>query len=50
MVFESLVTDLLNRFLGDYVQNLDKNQLKIGIWGGEFIDLVFFFCYKITKY
>lgn len=36
MVFESLVTDLLNRFLGDYVQNLDKNQLKIGIWGGKF--------------
>lgn len=37
MVFESLVTDLLNRFLGDYVQNLDKNQLKIGIWGGKLL-------------
>lgn len=35
MVFESLVTDLLNRFIGDYVENLDKSQLKIGIWGGE---------------
>ncbi|KAK3562082.1 hypothetical protein QTP86_027175 [Hemibagrus guttatus] len=33
MVFESLVSDVLNRFLGDYVENLDKSQLKIGIWG-----------------
>lgn len=36
MVFESLVADLLNRYIGEYVQNLDKNQLKIGIWGGKF--------------
>uniref|UniRef100_A0A673Z750 Vacuolar protein sorting 13 homolog C n=1 Tax=Salmo trutta TaxID=8032 RepID=A0A673Z750_SALTR len=35
MVFESMVSDLLNRFIGDYVENLDKSQLKIGIWGGE---------------
>ena len=35
MVFESVVSDLLNRFIGDYVENLDKSQLKIGIWGGE---------------
>uniref|UniRef100_A0A8C5FI68 Vacuolar protein sorting 13 homolog C n=1 Tax=Gadus morhua TaxID=8049 RepID=A0A8C5FI68_GADMO len=33
MVFETLVSDLLNRFIGDYVENLDKSQLKIGIWG-----------------
>ncbi|TNN21653.1 Vacuolar protein sorting-associated protein 13C [Liparis tanakae] len=38
MVFESLVSDLLNRFIGDYVENLDKSQLKIGIWGGEAAD------------
>uniref|UniRef100_A0A3P9AR25 Vacuolar protein sorting 13 homolog C n=1 Tax=Maylandia zebra TaxID=106582 RepID=A0A3P9AR25_9CICH len=37
MVFESLVSDLLNRFIGDYVENLDKSQLKIGIWGGGFL-------------
>ncbi|KAM7405560.1 hypothetical protein PAMP_000001 [Pampus punctatissimus] len=37
MVFESLVSDLLNRFIGDYVENLDKSQLKIGIWGGNVI-------------
>lgn len=35
MVFESLVTDVLNRVLGDYVENLDSKQLKIGIWGGK---------------
>lgn len=35
MVFESMVSDLLNRFIGDYVENLDKSQLKIGIWGGK---------------
>uniref|UniRef100_A0A8C2TC19 Vacuolar protein sorting 13 homolog A n=1 Tax=Coturnix japonica TaxID=93934 RepID=A0A8C2TC19_COTJA len=35
MVFESLVVDVLNRFLGDYVVNLDSSQLKLGIWGGR---------------
>ncbi|XP_069480592.1 intermembrane lipid transfer protein VPS13C isoform X2 [Ambystoma mexicanum] len=35
MVLESVVADLLNRFLGDYVQNLDRSQLKLGIWGGN---------------
>ncbi|XP_014662270.1 PREDICTED: vacuolar protein sorting-associated protein 13A-like [Priapulus caudatus] len=36
MVFESLVADLLNRFLGDYVENLDSSQLSIGIWGERY--------------
>uniref|UniRef100_A0A8C0H6C7 Vacuolar protein sorting 13 homolog A n=1 Tax=Chelonoidis abingdonii TaxID=106734 RepID=A0A8C0H6C7_CHEAB len=35
MVFESLVVDVLNRFLGDYVVNLDSSQLTLGIWGGN---------------
>lgn len=35
MVFESVVADILNKFLGDYVENLDRSQLKIGIWGGS---------------
>ncbi|XP_077417334.1 intermembrane lipid transfer protein VPS13A isoform X1 [Vanacampus margaritifer] len=35
MVFESLVVDVINRFLGDYVVNLDSSQLKLGIWGGD---------------
>uniref|UniRef100_A0A8B9KS96 Vacuolar protein sorting 13 homolog A n=1 Tax=Astyanax mexicanus TaxID=7994 RepID=A0A8B9KS96_ASTMX len=38
MVFESLVVDVLNRFLGDYVVNLDSSQLNLGIWGGEGAD------------
>ena len=35
MVFESVVVDVLNRFLGDYVVNLDKSQLNLGIWAGN---------------
>jgi len=34
-VFERLVVDLVNRFLGDYIDNLDKSQLSIGLWGGR---------------
>ncbi|KAI7797521.1 putative vacuolar protein sorting-associated protein 13A, partial [Triplophysa rosa] len=36
-VFESVVVDVLNRFLGDYVVNLDCSQLSLGIWGGDAI-------------
>lgn len=35
MVFESIVAELLNRFLGDYVQNFDSSKLKLGIFGGD---------------
>jgi len=34
MVFESVVVELVNRFLGDYIENLDKSQLSMSIWGG----------------
>ncbi len=34
MVFESVLTDVLNRFLKPYVKKLDTSQLKLGIWGG----------------
>ncbi|ODN02737.1 Vacuolar protein sorting-associated protein 13A [Orchesella cincta] len=37
MVFESIVVDLLNRLLGDYFENLDTSQLKLGIWGGDVV-------------
>ncbi|XP_016940577.3 intermembrane lipid transfer protein Vps13 [Drosophila suzukii] len=37
MVFEAVVTDVLNKVLGDYIENLDRNQLKIGIWGGDVV-------------
>uniref|UniRef100_A0A3Q2PKX7 Chorein N-terminal domain-containing protein n=1 Tax=Fundulus heteroclitus TaxID=8078 RepID=A0A3Q2PKX7_FUNHE len=47
MVFESVVSDLLNRFIGDYVENLDKSQLKIGIWGGELVCYEFDVPFKV---
>uniref|UniRef100_A0A8C6W9M3 Vacuolar protein sorting 13A n=1 Tax=Nannospalax galili TaxID=1026970 RepID=A0A8C6W9M3_NANGA len=37
MVFESVVVDVLNRFLGDYVVNLDTSQLSLGIWQGAVV-------------
>lgn len=37
MVFESVVVDVLNRFLGSYVENLDASQMQIGIFGGRFL-------------
>ncbi|KAF7282566.1 hypothetical protein GWI33_002356 [Rhynchophorus ferrugineus] len=35
MVFESVVSQILNKALGSFVENLDGNQLNIGIWGGD---------------
>jgi hypothetical protein len=49
MVFESVVAELLNRFLGDYVENLDHSQLKIGIWGGKNNVKVVFFGVDVFK-
>ncbi|KAK3077519.1 hypothetical protein LTS18_010023, partial [Coniosporium uncinatum] len=34
-MLESLVANLLNRFLGMYVQNFDPKQLNVGIWNGD---------------
>jgi vacuolar protein sorting-associated protein 13A/C len=41
MVFESIIADLLNQVIGDYVENLDAKQLSVGIWAGEFITIKF---------
>lgn len=35
MVFESIVAELLNKVLGDYIENLDYTQLKLSLWGGK---------------
>lgn len=35
MVFEGILADVLNRFLGDFVENLDPSKLSVGIWGGK---------------
>lgn len=48
MVFESIVADILNRYLGEYVENLDKGQLKIGIWGGKESKKGFYFL-KVSR-
>ncbi|XP_043479643.1 vacuolar protein sorting-associated protein 13 isoform X2 [Leptopilina heterotoma] len=37
MVFESIVADLLNKVLGEYIQNLDCTQLKLSLWGGDVV-------------
>ena len=34
-MLESLVANLLNRFLGMYVRNFDPKQLNVGIWSGD---------------
>ena len=39
MVFEGYVVELVNKFAGQYLDNLDPSQLKLGIWGGKF-DLI----------
>ncbi|XP_064629495.1 intermembrane lipid transfer protein VPS13A-like isoform X5 [Lineus longissimus] len=35
MVFESLAAGLINKYLGKYIQNLDTDNLKIGIFSGH---------------
>ncbi|CAF1201535.1 unnamed protein product [Rotaria sordida] len=37
MVFEQLTTYLIDKFLGDYIEDLDSKQLKIGLWHGDVV-------------
>ena len=34
-MFEGLVANILNKYLGKYIQNLDPDDLKVGILGGR---------------
>eukprot|EP01135_Chromosphaera_perkinsii_P008709 Nk52_evm42s1444 gene=Nk52_evmTU42s1444 len=34
-MFESFAIDLLNRYLGEYVENLNIDQVSIGVWNGN---------------
>lgn len=36
MVFENLVVYLLDKYLSDYIENLDTKKLKIDLWNGKF--------------
>ncbi|XP_055872705.1 intermembrane lipid transfer protein VPS13C-like isoform X9 [Biomphalaria glabrata] len=33
MVFETILVEIINRYLGAFVENLDSSQLQIGLWG-----------------
>lgn len=35
MVFETVVSSQLNKFLGNYIENLNSSQLKLGLLGGK---------------
>ncbi|CAL1678436.1 unnamed protein product [Lasius platythorax] len=37
MVFESIIAELLNKVIGEYIQNLDYTQLKVSLWGGDLV-------------
>ncbi|CAF1248487.1 unnamed protein product [Rotaria sordida] len=37
MVFEQLTTYLIDKFLGDYIEDLDSKQLKIDLWHGDVV-------------
>lgn len=34
-MFEDLVSNLLSTYLGDYLEGLTKNDLKISLWKGD---------------
>ena len=34
-MFEGLIASILNGVLGDFIENIDKNQLSISLWGGS---------------
>lgn len=35
MFLKSLLVDVINKYLGDYVKNLDTSQLKVKLWRGD---------------
>jgi hypothetical protein len=47
MVFENLVVYLLDKYLGDYIENLDTKKLKIDLWSGMFYQsfIIFFWVF-----
>ncbi|CAG8448137.1 4681_t:CDS:10 [Diversispora eburnea] len=51
-MLESLVANVLNRFLGAYVSNLENNQLNIGIWTGMFdrVEFIEFIEFALDKF
>lgn len=35
MVFENVAAFFVDKFLGNYIEDIDSNQLKIHLWNGE---------------
>lgn len=50
MVFESVIAELLNKVLGEYIQNLDYSQLKISLWGGRNMHNTYVYLFLIGIY
>lgn len=42
-MFEGVVTAVLNKFLGDYVSNMEQKQLNLGIFSGKLVHHKYFF-------
>ena len=34
-MFESILEKVLNKYLGDYVEGLSRDDLSVSIWGGD---------------
>ena len=34
-MFDKLICNVLNKFLGTYIENLDESNLKLSLWKGE---------------
>lgn len=34
-MFEGLIASILNKVLGDFIENIDSNQLSISVWSGQ---------------
>ena len=34
-MFEGLIEQLILAYLGDYIENLDRDKLSLGIWSGK---------------
>lgn len=49
MVFEKLVAHLLEKYLSEYIENVDPKKFKIGVWSGmhTFISYRTILLYKI---
>ena len=43
-MLETTVADVLNKVLGDFVLNVQADQLNVAIWNGRFTFIISFLC------